>query len=113
MVETNLTTLLSIVKVVLIFLFLLISTILGITGLIFTILTIFLCVIGILLTILYFIVYKDNKLKLRLSEQIRQLETFFLVGICSLIYLGVIYITLKLINLSILYVILVKLYAVI
>jgi hypothetical protein len=113
MLETNLTTLLSIVKSVLIFLYLLFSSILGITAVIFTTLTIILFVIGILLTILYFIVYKNKKLKLMLDEQITELEVFFLVGICSLIYIGVIYVTIKLVNFSILYTILVHLYAVI
>jgi hypothetical protein len=101
------------VKSVLIFLYLLFSSILGITGVIIITLTIILFVIGILLTIIYFIVYKDKKLKPILSEQITELEVFFVVGICSLIYIGLIYVTIKLVNLSILYIILVQLYAVI
>ena len=113
MFETNLATLLSMVKSVLIFLYLLFSSILGITGVIIITLTIILFVIGILLTIIYFIVYKDKKLKPILSEQITELEVFFVVGICSLIYIGLIYVTIKLVNLSILYIILVQLYAVI
>jgi hypothetical protein len=113
MIETNLMTLLSIIKSVLISLFLLLSTILGITGVIFTTLTIILFATGILLIILYFIVYKNKKLELMLSEQITKLEVFFLVGICSLIYIGLIYVTIKLVNLSILYIVLVRLYAVI
>lgn len=113
MLKTNFTTLLSIIKSILIFLYLLLSTILGITGVIFVTLSIILFVIGILLTILYFIVYKNKKLKPMLDEQIEELEVFFIVGICSLIYIGLIYVTIKLIKLSILYIILVKLYAVI
>ena len=113
MIETNPSALLSIVKFILIHLYLLLSSILGITAVIFTTLTILLFVIGIVLTILYFIVYKNKKLELILSEQITELKVFFLVGICSLIYIGVIYVTIKLVNFSILYIILVKLYAVI
>ena len=113
MFQTNLTALLSMVKSVLIFLYLLFSTILGITAVIFITLTILLFVIGILLTILYFIVYKNKKLELILSQQITELEVFFLVGICSIIYIGLIYVTIKLVNFSILYIILVRLYAVI
>jgi len=113
MFQTKFTTLLSIIKWVLIFLYLTLSTILGITALVFTTLTILLFMVGIVLTILYFIVYKNKKLKLMLAEQIENLEVFFLVGICSLVYIGVIYVTIKLVNLSILYIILVKFYAVI
>ena len=77
MFKTNLTTLLSVIESVLIFLYLIFLLILHITGLIFSTLSILLFMMGILLTILNFTVYKDKKLKLILSEQITDLELFF------------------------------------
>ena len=89
------------------------SLILDITGFIIIVLSIFLFVIAIVLAILYLTVYNNKKLKLILSKQIIDLEVFFLVGILTLIYLGVIFLTIKLLKFLILYIILVKLYFVI
>jgi len=96
--KTNLTTLLSVIESVLIFLYLIFLLILHITGLIFSTLSIVLFVMGIVLTILNFTIYKDKKLKLILSEQITDLELFFSVIESVLIFLYLIFLLLKLSN---------------
>ena len=98
MFKTNLTTLLSVIESVLIFLYLIFLLILHITGLIFSTLSIVLFVMGIVLTILNFTIYKDKKLKLILSEQITDLELFFSVIESVLIFLYLIFLLLKLSN---------------
>ena len=110
MFENSLFELLSTVRSILIFFILIFSLIVSIVGLLFCTLSIILFVVGIILAILYVTIYNNKKLKLMLAKQITDLEVFFLVGIWSLIYLGVIFLTLKLLKFWMLYIILVRLY---